>query len=173
MDLETYQRSLYRLVVYGKPLPDDPSYTQELVGSSRLEVVQDVIYFWRAYGLENFCFLTATWLKRLGRFEADIKNFVTTGGFSPFVEESGIQFLHYMANDRDPIVAALANLELALHETRLDLSEERIVEWPCEPEPILSAILDKSESIKPLDHRRYRVRVSRSFPGSLISELIE
>ncbi|WP_038025865.1 hypothetical protein [Synechococcus sp. PCC 7336] len=167
------ENSRSQFVVVGEPLPDDPPYVRGLASSARLAVVREVVYFWRSYGIEKFCILTARWLKRLKRFEADIQRYVAAERLSPFVEEAGLQFLHYVAGDSDAVVAALARFELALHETRLDLHEERIVEWPCDPQPILSAILDETEITMPLVSRRHRVRVSRSLPGGFMSELID
>lgn len=173
MDLETYQRSLYRLIVCDELLSDAPVYTQGLAGSSRLALVKEVVYFWRSYGLERFCIITAGWLKRLGRFETDVQHFVALEEFSPFIEEAGLQFLQYIKRDSDPVVAALASLEIALHETRVDLNEERIVDWPCDPKPILSTILNNNENDLLLVPGHYRVRVSRALPGGFVSELIE
>ena len=173
MDLETYQLSLYRLVVYGKPASDDPPYVQALAGSSRLAVVREVVHFWRAHGLERFCILTVIWLKYLRRFEADIERFVATEKFSPFIEEAGQQFLQYLANDDDPIVQSLAKFEIALHETRIDPSEKRIVEWPCDPRPILAVILKENNFIDPKNTSRYRVTISRALPGGFVCEPIE
>jgi hypothetical protein len=168
MDLQTYQRSLRRLVIGGQPTPCDPSYVQALAGSPRLAVVRQVIDFWRAHGLERFCVLSATWLKRQGRFDADIDRFVARGEFSADIAEAGQQFLRHLARDADPLVGALARFELALHETRLDPAESRTLDWPCDPRPVLAAIL--GQPTDPNDPTAdgsgpQRVTVSRSLPG--------
>jgi hypothetical protein len=173
MDLETYQRSLHQLIVRGEPLENDPTYVQALAGSSRLAVVREIVCFWRAHGLERYCILTATWLKRMGRFESDIEKFVAEEQYSPFIEETGQQFLSYLSCDDDLVVAALAKFEIALHETRIDFCEERIIDWPCDPEPILSCILQENDILEPLIYSHYRVTVSRALPGGFICELIE
>lgn len=173
MDLETYQRSLHRLIVQGEPTTDDPAYLQALAGTSRLFVVREIIHFWRAHGLERYCILTATWLKRLGRFESDIERFVSEENYSPFIEETGQLFLRYLAHDDDPAVAALAKFEIALHETRVDLREERIIDCFCDIESILSSILQENDRPGPMIPGHYRVTVNRALPGGFMCELIE
>ena len=165
MDLQTYQRSLRRLVIGGQPTPCDPSYARALAGSPRLAVVRQVIDFWRAHGLERFCVLSATWLKRQGRFDADIGRFVARGEFSADIAEAGQQFLRHLAGDADPLVGALARFELALHETRLDPTETRTLDWPCDPRPVLAAILGQSGDMTADGSGPQRVTVSRSLPG--------
>lgn len=136
MNLESYQRGLQQLITRGKSDLDDSTYIQDLVDTSRLAVVREIVYFWRTHTLEQFCTITSELLKRMGRFDNDIERFVYSEKFSPYIEEAGLQFLRFMATDGNPIVAALANTELALHSTRTDSNKEIIVEWPCNPEPI-------------------------------------
>ncbi|HYN79801.1 MAG TPA: hypothetical protein VES73_18625, partial [Lamprocystis sp. (in: g-proteobacteria)] len=125
-----------------------------------------------AHGLERFCILSATWLKRLGRFEAEVQRFVATADFSPFIEEAGTQFLRYLADDGTPLVAALARFELALHETRVDLDAQRVIEWPCDPRPVLAVILGGDDVLDEVVPGRYRVTVSRALPDGYVCEPI-
>lgn len=170
MDLQTYQRSLRRLVIGGRPLPSDPPYAQSLTGSTGLAVVREVIGFWRAHALERYCVLSSAWLKRQGGFDAAIQRFIAGGEFSPEVAEAGQQFLRHLSNDPDPVIQALARFEIALHETRHDNAESRTVNWPCDPGPVLAAILG-SGSIEmtgePIPHR---VTVSRALSGGYACE---
>jgi hypothetical protein len=164
MDLQTYQRSLRRLVTSATLADDDPPYARSLVGSNGLAVLREVIEFWRAHGIEQFCVLSAGWLKRHGGFDAAVRRFVAAGEFSPDIAEAGRQFLQHLSDDDDALVRALARFELALHETRLDPSQFRTMDWPCDPGPVLAEILDGQAAPQP-EPVPHRVTVSRSLPG--------
>lgn len=173
MNLEAYQRGLQRLITHSKSTPDDSTYLQGLVDTSRLAVVKEVVCFWRAYELERFCILTTRFLKCMGRFDYDIERFVSSENFSQFIEEAGLQFLRFMATDNDLTVAALAKTEMALHETLTNIHEEKVVDWPCNPEPILLAIINQNDiSSEMLTLSHYRLRVCRALPGGYICELV-
>lgn len=169
MDLQSYQRSLRRLVIGGTTEPDDPPYAQRLAGSTGLAVVREVIGFWRAHALERYCVLSASWLKRQGRFEAEISRFIASGEFSPDVAEAGQQFMRQLNHDSDPLLQALARFEIALHETRTDPHECRSVDWPCDPGPILASILDGRAPEITDEPTPHRVTVSRALPGGYAS----
>jgi hypothetical protein len=172
MNLETYQRGLQRLITHGYSTSDDSAYLQGLVGTSRLAVAKEVVCFWRAYELERFCILTAGLLKSMGRFENDIERFISTEKFSPFIEEAGLQFLRFMASDNDLTVAALAQTEIAFHDTRTNIDEEKAVDWPCNPEPVLLAIINRNDiSPEMFAISHYRLRVCRALLGGYICEL--
>lgn len=170
MDLQSYQRSLRRLVIGGQPAPDDPPYAQELAGSQRLEVVREVIGFWRSHALERYCVLSAAWLKRCCRFDGEIRRFIAAGEFSPDVALAGQQFLRQLAGDADAVVQALARFEIALHETRHDRAESRTVDWPCDPGPVLGCILGGSAPMPDSTSQPHRVTVSRALPGGYACE---
>ena len=170
MDLQSYQRSLRRLMTGAAPAADDPPYARALVSSTGLAVVREVIEFWRAHGVERFCVLSAGWLKRRGQFDAAIKRFVATTEFSPDIAEAGQQFLQHLSNDDDALVRALAQFELALHETRLDPTQFRRLDWPCDPRPVLAEILEGCAAT--CEAEPHRVTVSRSLPGGYACEPI-
>jgi len=164
MNLESYQRGLFQLITQGDLDPESSSYLRQLVGTSRLSVVHEAVCFWRAYAIENLSILVSDYLHGTGRFDAVVRQFVSSGEFSPFLEEAGMQFLHMLSHDTDAIVAALAKTEMALHLTRANTTAEVYVDWPCDPEPLLAAILAKQEMVsvptpRPQNHR---MRIARS-----------
>ena len=166
MNLESYQRGLFQLITQGDLDPESPSYLRQLVGTSRLSVVHEAVCFWRAYAIENLSILVSDYLHSTGRFDAVVRQFVSSEEFSPFLEEAGMQFLRMLSNDTDAIVAALAKTEMALHLTRTNTTAEVYVDWPCDPEPLLAAILARQEMVSvPIPRlQNYRMRMSRSLP---------
>jgi hypothetical protein len=173
MRLEAYQRGLHHIITTGEPRPGDPEYVQSLRNTARLEVVREIVHFWRAHALETFCVLTVPWLKRLGRFDAEVGKFITTSDLSPFIEVVGLQFLRYLEQDSDQVVQALARFETALHETREDISTSRTIDWPCDPRPVLDAIFHSDMAVAPLEALPHRVTVCRALPGGFLSRPVE
>jgi len=174
MNLETYQNGLFHLVTRNELVVENEPYLQELVASVPLRVVREVICYWRAYGLERFSVLVIPYLRSQGRFDSDVDRFVSSGAFSTSLEESGKCFLDWLATDVDPIVASLARTELALHLTQSDRTITVAVEWPCDPEPLLFALIAREDlASHPLPlPQRHRLQVSRSFPRGYISERV-
>lgn len=170
MDLKTYQQGLARLIMGGEPNADDPAYLQRLVGTAGLNTLREVVAFRCGYDLERFCFYTVNWLRRLGRFEDDIAHLVRLGSFSTYLEEAGLQFLQMLADDRDPVVAAMARFEIALHEIRVDSRKVRIVDWPCDPRPLIASLVDCSKGPPLSPAGRYRMTVSWGLPGGFHCE---
>lgn len=174
MNLETYQRGLFQLVTRNELTVENEPYLQKLVGSIHLRVVRESICFWRAYGLERFSVLVSPYLRSQGHFDSVVKRFVASGAFSTSLEESGRCFLDWLSTDADPIVASLAKTELALHRTQSDRTTTIVVEWPCDPEPLLLALLAREDLAScplPLPHR-HRLVVSRSLPRGYLSERV-
>ena len=92
---------------------------------------------------------------------------------SPFIEEAGLQFLRFIATENDLTVAAFAQTEIAFHETRTSIHEEKVVDWPCNPEPILSAIINQNDiSTEMFTISHYRLRVCRALPAGYVCELV-
>jgi hypothetical protein len=174
MNLESYQNGLLHLVTRNAVTVEDAPYLQSLVDSERLGVVREVICYWRAYGLERFSVLVAPYLQSQGCFDAVVQRFVGSGTFSASLAESGKRFLDWLVTDGDPIVASLARTELALHRTQSDRTAVVDVEWPCDPEPLLLALLAREDlaSRALTTRQRHRLRVSRSYPLGYLSERV-
>jgi hypothetical protein len=171
MMLESYQRGLFQLITRGALEEETSPYLQQLVGTSRLAVVRETVHFWRAFGLERFSLLVVRYLQAIGRLDEVVEQFVNDGEFSPFLEEAGLQFLRVLTKDPDVIVAALAKTELALHHTRADPTTAVDVAWPCDPDPLLAAILREELATFPLPEAHpHRMTVSRRLPGGYVCE---
>lgn len=176
MNLEAYQCGLAALVLGADGEGDDAElpYLRDLAGTARLALVREVVCFWRAHQLAGFCVLSAALLKRWGRFEDAIARFIATVEFSPLLEEAGLQFLQFLTSDADPIVAALAQSEMALHATHTHPELELVVVWPCHPAPVLAAILNPDSAPLPeFPSVSCRMRIARFLPAGYVVEGVE
>jgi hypothetical protein len=166
VDLATLQRQLLGLIKSSHvPAPEDHPYIHEVAGSDRLALVQEVIAWWRQVGLGRYCVLTSTLLRRRGRFEETVRWFVLSHPLSPFIEELAPAFLEALGTHDDPLVAAVARFEGALHRVKRGDRTRHTVDWQADPDEVLHALLNGL----PLDEETwrggYRTVVSHELPG--------
>ena len=115
MNLMTLQRTLQQLVRGStRRRPRMSRTSRRVAASAHLTMVREVVRWWRAYGVGRFCVLTATLLKRRGVFDDTISAFVRTEPITPYAEELGETFLSYAGRQPEPLLAAVAQFELAL-----------------------------------------------------------
>ena len=138
MNLMTLQRTLQQLVRGSyETSPADEPYIRTVAVSAHLTMVREVVQWWRAYGVGRFCVLTATLLKRRGVFDDTISAFVRTEPITPYAEELGETFLSYAGRQPEPLLAAVAQFELALVRAKKGDDTERTIPWPCDPHEVL------------------------------------
>ena len=116
------------------------------------------------------CPWTVRLLKRLGKFQSAVDGWRQGPGVSPFAEKSGEQFLFKMSASHDPLVAAMARLELALLRMIEGSTDEYLVEWDRDPEALFAALRSGKELPPPQPGVRYRTYVSRAVPGLVSCE---
>ena len=80
-----------------------------------LAVARRNIYLWRVWVMERTCTLTFTLLKRRGLLDETLAAFIAQNNISPFRETQAPDFLESLACHSDPLVAAVAQFESALH----------------------------------------------------------
>lgn len=152
--------------------PTDDEYIRLVASSPHLAMVREVVLWWRAYGIERFCLLTATLLKRRGYFEAAISDFAQNVTVSPHVEALGESFLEYIRSHPDRLVATVAEFELALTRSKKGDSTVRSVSWEYDPDSVLSALLDPESSEVSAPRGSYRTIVSCAFPNLFHIEIV-
>jgi hypothetical protein len=118
----------------------------------------------RGFALESACPWTARLLKRLGKFQTALEAFSREQNAAPFKERAGEQFLYRMSAHTEPLVAAMARLELALMRMMQGSSDEYLVEWDRNPELVFHALRTGKELPPPEAGVRYRTYVSRKIP---------
>jgi hypothetical protein len=122
------------------------------------------------FAVESTCHWTARLLKKLGSFERAVGDFYRGQNVSPYAEKAGEQFLYQMSASQEPLVFAMARLELALMRVKQGSADEYLVEWDRNPELVFAA-LQSGGSLPPAEPGvRYRTYISRDIPELVCCE---
>jgi hypothetical protein len=171
--LAEYQRNMLALIK-GRPLPViADQHMLELARSRGLGLLREVAVWWRGFAVESACPWTARLLKKLGRFQTTVEAFYRGQDVSPYVEKAGEQFLFKMSASPEPLVSAMARLELALMRVRQGSTDDYLVEWDRNPELVFQALRSGSELPPEEPGMRYRTYISRDIPGLVRCECEE
>ncbi len=138
-ELKTMQRALAELIRTGRASSDDP-YVRQVAASTGLAVTRDCIAAWRELLIRDACPLTARLLERRGELSAAIRELLADE-CPPYIEYLALAFLRRRFNDRDHLVAAVAQFEAAMIESHRGAPAEVLVRWPAEPRETISRIL--------------------------------
>ena len=156
LPLAEFQRAM-RDLIRGQVTSDDP-YIAAAARSMGLEVTRDTIRGWMRFRLDRNCRLTAALLRRRGTYDDAL---AAINCSSPFIEELSNALLDVASAGGDAVVTSVAAFERALLS---EGDEEATVEWPCDPYPILGAILQGDE-IPALPFEPHQTIVSRRIEG--------
>ncbi len=157
--LEKQQRSLLALLKRRRvPPQDSDEYLERVAASKELGLVREIALWWRALGIARNCPNTAELLKRLERFESDIRCFYEQQSPSPYMEEMAIQFLEMLSADSDPVVRVMAAFELALLQIDQGDLREFVTEWDRDPGAVFEWLHSGGPLPKPSGCHRVIVR---------------
>jgi hypothetical protein len=165
MNLATLQGKLLGLIrsTY-QVAPDDDPYIKAVADSEHLRMVQDVVLWWRAFGISRFAVLTTAVLKGQERFDEAVRAFVRGRSVSPFVEELGPDFLEEMAAHTYSLVASIARFELALIRVKKGDPARYDIEWTYDPNRVLEHAVHGRPFDREASRGRFRVVVAREIP---------
>ena len=166
MDLANHQRILLGLIRSNYQVrPDDDSYFHKVSQSRDLEEARGNIFLWRVYVLERACVLTFTLLRQRQLLKQALDVFITQHNISPFRETQPPDFLEALKSHHDPLIARVAQFELALWKVRQGDPASYTVSWSIEPHTILNnlakGIAIDEESVPKGD---YEILISRDLP---------
>jgi len=146
--LAEYQKGMLSLIKARPTPPARDLHMTELEQSRGLELLREIAVWWRGFAVESTCPWTARLLKRLGNFETAVTEFYRGQNVSPYVTRAGEQFLFQMSAHPEPLVHAMARLELALMRVKQGSADEYLVQWDRNPEMVFQAL--RSSSVLPL-----------------------
>lgn len=161
LPLHEHQRAM-RDLLRGDGVADDP-YVAAAAVSPGLAVMRDIVDGWRRLRLERQCRLTSSLLKQTQRYD-DVLHELERGDVSPYIEAAAETFLDLAAATGDPLVVSVAEFERAMLRGG---AEETDVDWPCDPYPILGALLGGAE-IPDVPSAPHRTTVSSAMPGRFL-----
>jgi len=165
MDLATHQRILLGLVksTYRVRADDDP-YVHRVAASRDLAEARRNIFLWRIWVLQRSCVLTFALLKQRRRLEEALSQFIARYNISPFRETQGPAFLEGLHMHDDRLIASVAQFELALMKVQHGDTRSFVVDWPCDPHPVLNALANDLPLGEEPAPAAYRIQISQELP---------
>jgi hypothetical protein len=142
MDLAQHQRKLLGLFrsTYQVSQDDDP-YIHQVAQSKDLEEGRRNIFLWRIWVLERTAVLTVNLLKRRNLLEQAVAGFMKQCNISPYRDTQTPAFLEVMSADPDPLIASVAQFELALIKVKQGDLRLYTIPWNCaDPVAVLNAL---------------------------------
>lgn len=172
MDLATCQRKLLGLFRNAYSIQaDEDAYIREVAQSKELAEGRKNIHLWRVYVLERTCPLTIGLLRRRKLLEETLDAFIMQQNISPFRETQGPAFLERMGRHDDPLLASVAQFELALMKVRQGDAGSYVIPWNVEPHGVLHSLARDVSFPDDIPAGDYEIVVSGGLPGQLrISE---
>jgi hypothetical protein len=130
-------------------------------------MIHSIAQWWQRFQIESQCRYTSRMMKRLGYFEQYVAEYFRIHPAPPSIEELSGRFLWSLRDHEDPVLRAVAQLEL----TCIQVSDERargaIIYWDRNPNEVMDA-LDRFE---PLPTRepgvRYILRMGPDLPDGV------
>jgi hypothetical protein len=140
MNLAEVQRGLSEVVRTGATTIDD-DYLREVAASDRVALLREIVVWWRSFGVQRACPLSAGLLLRQGRLDDVVVRFVADHSISPYIEDLASAFVDALRSDDDELVAAVASFEAAIIKVKRGDRGRHVVPWPTEPYAVLGALL--------------------------------
>jgi hypothetical protein len=164
-DLAVHQRKLLGLIKSTYEGSDDKDpYIRLVASSTNLELIQEVVTWWRAFAIERYCTLTASLLKRLGVFDQAVQKFSRNRKTSRFIGRLATDFLDEMRCHEKDLVSSVAQFELALIQVKHGDDGEHLVNWRHNPNSVLHSLLHGTPLGETIDNGHYQTIVSNKEP---------
>jgi hypothetical protein len=140
MTLAVIQRGLAEVIRTGATTSGD-EYVRSVVGSDRVDLLREIVLWWRTFGVQRACPLTSRLLLRQDRLDGVVAQFVADHSISPYIEDLAQTFVDSLRQDDDSLVAAVASFEAAIIRVKRGNRDRHVIEWPTEPYGVLGALL--------------------------------
>jgi len=138
-----------------------------------LQIIHDIAQWWQRIQIGRQCRYTARMMKRLGCFEEQITEYLRDHTHSKSIDEICAQFLATLVNHKDPVLRAVARLELACLQpidpfTPLG-SRSRVITiyWDRNPNQVMDALDRFAELPEPEPRVRYVLRLCADLPNGV------
>ena len=126
---------------HGMSTSEHAAYLSEVEASSALEVVREIVIWWRWQAVAEHFPLTVRLLRNLGELEDALQLLVGSPELSPLHAELWDQFFRLAADSPDPLISSLVQFERAMLDAHSGaLGTETVIEWPTDPYPVLEAL---------------------------------
>lgn len=136
-------------------------YFSKIAESDNFRVLNEIVIYWRAHGINEYCAITSGLLVKLDMFQEKIENFYREVNFSGYIEELGKTFLQYLITDEDKLISFVSGFELAMINVNLGSKEEYVMESGFDPEEVFNFILAEGDYPE-LRDKVYIIRVNEA-----------
>jgi hypothetical protein len=168
LTLEQQQRSLLSMVRGHSPkTPSDP-WLEEVQASSGLKMIHTIALWWQRFQIEWQCRYTSRLMKRLGCFESYLADHFRKHPAPPSIEELTAQFLASLQQHDDPLLRAVARLELACIESKAAPARTTTIFWDRNPNQVMDALDRFAKLPEPEPKVRYILRMGVDLPNGVI-----
>jgi len=167
LTLEQQQRSLLSMVRgHSLKAPSDP-WLKEVQASSGLKMIHTIARWWQRFQIEWQCRYTSRLMKRLGCFESYLAEYFRKHPAPPSIEELTAQFLASLQQHDDPLLRAVARLELACIESKAAPARTTIIFWDRNPNQVMDALDRFAKLPEPEPKVRYILRMGVGLPNGV------
>ena len=168
---EQQQRSLLAIIrgrsVDGDAVTHSDPWLEEVQDSSGLKMIHTIALWWQRFQIEWQCRYTSRLMKRLGCFESYLADHFRKHPTPPSIEELTAQFLSSLQRHDDPLLRAVASLELACIRSSAAPSRATTIFWDRNPNQVMDALDRFAQLPAPEPKVRYILRMDSSLPGGV------
>jgi hypothetical protein len=174
LTLEQQQNSLLAMVrKCPTDLNSDP-WLQNVARSPGLKMIHNIALWWQRFQIESQCRYTSRMMKRMGCFEQYVADHFRAYPTPPSIEELSMQFLSSLEDHDDPVLRAVAALELACIDARGAYARTRVIYWDRNPNEVMDALDRFSGLPEPEANVRYVLCMGAGIPDrvSCVREVV-
>jgi hypothetical protein len=167
LTLEQQQRSLLAIVRGAPSKSHSDPWLESVASSSGLQMIHTIAAWWQRFQIEWQCRYTSRLMKRLGCFESYLATHFREHPAPPSIEELSAQFLSSLQHHDDPLLRAIARLELACIKSKIARPRTTTIYWDRNPNQVMDA-LDRSTRLpEPEAKVRYVLQMGADLPNGV------
>ena len=167
LTLEEQQKSLLAIVRgSASNLYSDP-WLRSAAGSPALKMIHSIALWWQRFQIEWQCRYTSRLMKRLGCFESYLESHFRKHPAPSSVEEMAAQFLSSLQRHQDPLLRAVASLELACIKSKIASAHTTTIFWDRDPNQVMDALDRFARLPDPEPKVRYILRMGANLPDGI------
>jgi hypothetical protein len=148
------------------PSPEDDQYFHQVAQSPNLQLIKEIALWWRQNHLERYCFFTSRFLKATGQMEITTAGYYQANNHSSFIEEIGPHFLQWLVGHTIGLTHVIARFELGMMAINQEEVYEDEIIWPCDPLPVIHALIQGNLSAESIQSGHYRMTISDKIIGA-------
>lgn len=167
LTLEEQQKSLLAILRgSASNLHSDP-WLHSAPGSPGLKMIHSIALWWQRFQIEWQCRYTSRLMKRLGCFESYLEAHFRKHPAPPSVEAMTAQFLSSLQRHKDPLLRAVASLELACIKSKIASAHTTTIFWDRDPNQVMDALDRFARLPDPEPKVRYILRMGANLPDGI------